>query len=80
MGYNSDKNHHIVVLANDRYFKVDTQGRSASQIAEAFQQIKKVAKSHKGSGLGILTVDDRDVWTEVSCRTVRRGDSNRLLS
>jgi carnitine O-acetyltransferase len=54
-----------VVLANDRYYKVDTEGRSASQLSEAFKQVKEMAKGQSGSGLGILCADDRDVWTEV---------------
>lgn len=54
-----------MVLANDRYYKVDTEGRSASQLSEAFKQVKELAKGQSGSGLGILCADDRDVWTEV---------------
>ena len=51
-------------MRNNRFFKVDTEGRSASELVEAFRKIKKTAASHKGSGIGVLTVDDRDVWTE----------------
>ena len=84
LAYDPSKNHHVVVLCNDRYWKVDTRGRSASQLAEAFKQIKEKSKGKAGSGVGILTADDRDVWTEVSLLsrewrrelTSRRGDTS----
>jgi hypothetical protein len=60
--------HHIVVVRNDRYFKVDTKGRGKQELAEAFREVKKMADGKPGSGLGILTVDDRDIWTEVGHR------------
>ena len=66
LAYDANKHHHVVVLANDRYFKVDTRGRSASQLAQAFKEVKQMAAGKAGSGLGVLTADDRDVWTEVS--------------
>lgn len=55
---------HIVVLRNNRYFKLEVAGRSASEIAEAMEKIKKEADTHEGSYVGALTADDRDVWTE----------------
>lgn len=69
LAYDANKHHHIVVLANDRYFKVDTRGKSASQLAQAFKDVKQMAAGKAGSGVGVLTADDRDVWTEVSCGT-----------
>ena len=62
--YDPYKNHHIVVMSNDRYFKVDTQGRSASDLAKAFDEIKRISADKKGTGLGVLTGDNRDVWTD----------------
>ena len=53
------------MLCNNRYFKVDTEGRSASELAASFQKIKELAKGKAGSGVGVLTVDDRDLWTDV---------------
>lgn len=64
LAYDPSKNHHIVVLCNDRYWKVDTQGRSASDLSKAFAEIKKASAGKRGSGVGVLTGDDRDVWTE----------------
>ncbi|BEI82817.1 hypothetical protein CcaverHIS002_0306850 [Cutaneotrichosporon cavernicola] len=55
---------HIVVLRNNRYFKLDVGGRSASEIAKAMDDIKKVADQAEGSYIGALTADDRDVWCE----------------
>ena len=57
---------HIIVLRNNRYYKVDTSSRSASDLAAAFREIKSAADAAgPGTGLGVLTADDRDVWTEV---------------
>jgi len=53
---------HIVVLRNDRYFKLEVGGRSASEIAKALEQIKKEADTHAGAGIGVLCADNRDVW------------------
>lgn len=55
-----------MVIHNNRYFKVDTKGRSASELAGALKKIKEIAKGSKGPNVGVLTVDDRDVWTDVS--------------
>lgn len=71
LAYNPEEHHHVVVLCNDRYFKVDTKGRSASDIVAAFKEVKQAAKGKAGSGLGVLTADDRDVWTEVRSRCQR---------
>ena len=73
--YDSNKHHHIVVLANDRYFKLDTKGKSASQLAQAFKEVKQMAAGKSGSGVGVLTADDRDVWTEVGGSPHSRGIS-----
>jgi carnitine O-acetyltransferase len=61
--YSKDLNH-IVVLRNDRFFKVEVGGRSASEIAKALEQIKKEGDTAAGSGLGVLCADNRDVWTD----------------
>ena len=66
LAYPAHENHHIVVVRNDRYFKVDTRGRGKKELAEAFRQVKQLADGQKGSGVGVLTADDRDVWSEVS--------------
>jgi carnitine O-acetyltransferase len=58
--------HHIVVLRNNRYFKVDTKGRGKADLAEAFREVKRMADGMEGTAVGALTADDRDVWTEVS--------------
>jgi carnitine O-acetyltransferase len=55
---------HIVVLRNDRYFKLEVGGRSASEIAKALEEIKKEADKAPGSGIGVLCADNRDVWTD----------------
>lgn len=66
LAYPPAENHHIVVVRNNRYFKVDTQGRGKKDLAEAFKQVKEMADGKAGPGVGVLTGDDRDVWAEVS--------------
>jgi carnitine O-acetyltransferase len=58
--------HHVVVVRNNRYFKVDTQGRGKKELSEAFRAVKRMADGTPGEGVGVLCADDRDVWTEVS--------------
>ena len=76
LAYPSDT-HHIVVLRNDRYFEIDTKGRGKKELAQAFRDVKRMADGHTGSGLGILTADDRDVWTEVSEMRTSLADGDR---
>lgn len=57
--------HHIIVVRNNRYFKVDTQGRGKKELAEAFREVKRMADGTPGESVGVLCADDRDVWTEV---------------
>jgi hypothetical protein len=85
LAYERDLNH-IVVLRNNRYFKVEVAGRGKAEIAEALREVKKLADGKEGEGLGILTSEDRDVWTEVSesdiytqaaaDRSLRPGDTS----
>jgi carnitine O-acetyltransferase len=66
LAYPPHENHHVVVVRNNRYFKVDTKGRGKAEMAQAFKQVKEMADGQVGAGVGVLTGDDRDVWTEVS--------------
>ncbi|OCF34576.1 carnitine O-acetyltransferase [Kwoniella heveanensis CBS 569] len=70
-------NHHIVVVRNNRYFKVDTKGRGKAELAQAFKEIKKIADSKEGSGVGILTVDNRDLWTETRNHLISLSPANK---
>ncbi|WWC90245.1 uncharacterized protein L201_005178 [Kwoniella dendrophila CBS 6074] len=69
--------HHIVVLRNNRYFKVDTKGRGKQDLVDAFKQVKKVADGQEGSGLGILTADNRDIWTDARDHLISLSSSNK---
>ncbi|WVQ82818.1 hypothetical protein IAT38_004950 [Cryptococcus sp. DSM 104549] len=70
-------NHHIVVLRNNRYFKVDTKGRGKAELAEAFRKVKAAADGKEGSGLGVLCADDRDVWTDARDHLLSLSPSNK---
>ncbi|KAK8844806.1 hypothetical protein IAR55_006656 [Kwoniella newhampshirensis] len=70
-------NHHVVVLRNNRYFKVDTEGRGKTELAEAFREVKKLADGKEGSGVGILTADNRDVWTDARDHIISLSPTNK---
>lgn len=54
-------------MRKNRFFKLDTKGRSASDLAKALNEIKQKADSQGDAlAIGALTVDTRDAWTEVS--------------
>ncbi|WWD22640.1 hypothetical protein CI109_107133 [Kwoniella shandongensis] len=73
----SQDNHHVVVVRNNRYFKVDTKGRGKAELAQAFREVKKLADGKEGSGVGILTADDRDVWTDARNHIISLSPSNK---
>ncbi|KAK4686029.1 hypothetical protein P7C73_g4101, partial [Tremellales sp. Uapishka_1] len=75
LAYPSDL-HHIVVLRNNRYFKVDTKGRGKKELADAFKQIKKIANEKEGPAVGVLTAEDRDVWTAARRRILGVSSTN----
>ncbi|WVQ72228.1 hypothetical protein IAR50_001777 [Cryptococcus sp. DSM 104548] len=70
-------NHHIVVLRNNRYFKVDTKGRGKKELQQAFEKVIKIADQKEGSGLGILTADNRDLWTETRDHIIALSPTNK---
>jgi carnitine O-acetyltransferase len=63
-----NENEHVIVLRKDRLWKVGTKGLGVEDLQGAFQQIIKAAdlgaSSSDGAGIGTLTGEDRDVWTE----------------
>ncbi|AFR92669.1 carnitine O-acetyltransferase [Cryptococcus neoformans C23] len=70
-------NYHIVVLRNNRYFKVDTYGRGAKELAEAFKKIKVIADREPGPNVGVLTADNRDVWTSARNQLFSLSPANK---
>lgn len=71
-------NHHIVVLRNNRYFKVDTYGRGAKELAETFRKIKAIADRQPGPNIGVLTADNRDVWASARKQLFSYSPTNKL--
>nr|ODN85714.1 carnitine O-acetyltransferase [Cryptococcus depauperatus CBS 7841] len=70
-------NHHIVVLCNNRYFKVDTKSRGLEELSQALKKIKKVAEQHAGESIGVLTADNRDVWTDARNYLLSLSSTNK---
>lgn len=64
-------NNHVVVLRKNRFFVVDTiyNGKqlSTAELQHQFQKIIDQAGQSKGIPIGVLTSDNRDKWTDVSC-------------
>ncbi|WVR03104.1 hypothetical protein IAU60_000094 [Kwoniella sp. DSM 27419] len=73
----SKDHHHVVVVRNNRYFKVDTKGRGKAELVDAFRKVKELADDKEGSGLGILTVDNRDLWTETRNNLIKHSSANK---
>lgn len=64
-------NNHVVVLRKNRFFVVDTiyNGKqlSTAELQHQFQKIIDQVGQSKGIPIGVLTSDNRDKWTDVSC-------------
>lgn len=64
-------NNHVVVLRKNRFYVVDTiyNGKqlSTAELQHQFQKIIDQAGQSKGIPIGVLTSDNRDKWTDVSC-------------
>ncbi|KAJ9106369.1 hypothetical protein QFC21_001515 [Naganishia friedmannii] len=63
--YPGEQAEHVIVMRKNRFFKLDTKGRSASDLAKALTEIKQKADSQgEALPIGALTADSRDAWTE----------------
>jgi len=65
--YPAAGNEHIVVIRKNQYFKVphevDGKQLNTSELEQQFRRIYEIAE--QGPAVGILTSENRDVWTEV---------------
>ncbi len=58
---------HVIVLRKNRFYKIDTRGRGSKELERALNKVVEMSdKDGEGLGLGALTSENRDVWTEVS--------------
>ncbi|KAL7418992.1 Carnitine O-acetyltransferase mitochondrial [Cryptotrichosporon argae] len=67
---------HVVVLANDRVWKVEASG-NADDLEAAFAEVKEKSRD-PGQGVGILTSEDRDVWANAYKRLTELGNAAAL--
>lgn len=67
---------HVIVMRKNRFFKVDTRGRSASDLEKAFENIVQRVGNEAALPLGALTVENRDVWTDVRRHLLSLSRSN----
>jgi carnitine O-acetyltransferase len=65
--YSPEENKHFVVVRKNQFFKVMYEiGGQQLNTTELEQQFKRIyEKAERVPGVGILTTENRDVWTEV---------------
>ncbi|KAH9248971.1 hypothetical protein BASA81_013371 [Batrachochytrium salamandrivorans] len=76
------KNNHIVVLRNNQFFIIQTTHSNGSQLStvDLQAQIQKVydqAGSTKDIPVGLLTAENRDVWTQARQKLLAVSQTNR---
>lgn len=69
--YDPINNTHIAVVRNNKFYIVDTvhNGKqlSSAELETQFQRIIETARGSKALPIGVLTTENRDNWTDVSC-------------
>ncbi|KAK7539614.1 acyltransferase ChoActase/COT/CPT [Phyllosticta citribraziliensis] len=79
--YDFAGNKHIVVIRKNQFFKVDHEldGRQLNT-SELEQQFKRIyQKAEKAPPVGLLTSQNRDVWTEARERLIAAHPSNEAI-
>ena len=78
--YNPQQYKHILVIHKNKFFKIEHEHQGAQlNLAELEEQFKKVyalANSSDDHGVGILTTQNRDVWTDARGRLILTSKAN----
>lgn len=76
--YNPKENKHIIVVRKNQFFKVmyEVAGRqlNTSELEQQFRRIYE--KAEKAPAVGILTTENRDIWTEARSALLSAHASN----
>jgi len=76
--YPSAENKHFIVARKNQFFKVtyETDGKQLST-KELEQQFQRIYKSgEKGAGVGVMTSENRDTWTEMRESLIKASPAN----
>ncbi|KAI9320025.1 acyltransferase ChoActase/COT/CPT [Dichotomocladium elegans] len=77
------KNTHIIAIRKNKFYVIDTvqNGRqlTTGELEYQFQRVIDAAGYNKGVGLGALTADNRDLWTENRKALVAAHPENKAL-
>lgn len=77
--YSTNDNKHIVVIRKNQFFKVmhDVGGKQLNT-SELEQQFKRIyERAEKSPAVGILTTENRDIWTEARKTLIDANAANR---
>ncbi|KAG0649339.1 Carnitine O-acetyltransferase [Hyphodiscus hymeniophilus] len=76
--YSAAENKHIIVLRKNQFFKlmheVDGKQLNTSELEQQFKRIYQ--KADKGAAVGMLTTENRDVWTDARETLLKAHPSN----
>ncbi|KAI8100030.1 acyltransferase ChoActase/COT/CPT [Halteromyces radiatus] len=66
--YDPSKHSHIIAMRKNKFYVIDTihdgQQLSTSELEQQFQRVIDLAGEEKGSAIGALTAENRDIWTD----------------
>ncbi|KAF9433454.1 Carnitine O-acetyltransferase mitochondrial [Entomortierella beljakovae] len=83
LAFDPSKNNHIAVVRNNQFFVFDLikDGKvlSTVDIEAQLDSIIKQAGDRKGPSIGVLTADNRDLWTENREALINAGSNNEEL-
>lgn len=65
-------NQHVIVISNNRFFRLNAD--NFDNLENQLEQIVKLSSDKKGLPIGVLTTENRDVWSDA--RTHIQGISN----
>ncbi|KAI9865792.1 MAG: Carnitine O-acetyltransferase mitochondrial [Vezdaea acicularis] len=77
--YPAETNRHIVVIRKNQFFKVMHEvGGQQLNTSELEQQFKHILeKAERAPAVGILTTENRDVWTEARKKLISANSANK---
>ena len=78
--YSADENQHIVVVRKNQFFKVplvvNGQPLNVSELQQQYERIYEIAQ--RAPPVGVLTVADRDLWTDARKKLLAADPANEL--
>lgn len=77
--YPAEENKHIVVVRKNNFFKIPTEQNGKQLNATEFEaQFNKVYQmAQKSPGVGVMTTENRDRWTDMRQRLIKANPGNK---